>query len=58
MNHSNVIVIYIFIAPVNSCRACLASPHSRSKTFICNFEISDPNVTIAELYSVHMLALH
>lgn len=58
VNHSNVIVIYIFIASVNSCRAWLASPNSRSKTFLCNFEISDPNVTIAELYSVHMLAMH
>lgn len=58
MNHSSVLLIYIFIASVNSCRACLASPNSRSKTFICSFEINDPNVTIAELYSVHMLALH
>lgn len=58
VNHSSVILIYIFIASVNSCRACLASPNSRSKTFICSFEIDDPHVTIAELYSVHMLALH
>lgn len=58
MNHSNFLLIYIFIASVNSYRACLASPNSRSKTFICSFEINDLNVTIAELYAEHMPALH